>query len=175
MLVVCGLQLLAQDSSYHHQIGIGVPKLVKHVFSVDENSFLLSYRNTSCPKINFRGGLDFSFTNREDDINYYAVKLGVDTYLKKFKKWDVYTGIDVSFRYAYSDLLKTVNTRASLNVLFGIMYKVSPHFSISTEPYLFFASNYFNDEDTYDVNQKNQKWESFGMGGVGFLSVNFHF
>ena len=175
VLVACNFQLLAQDSTTHHQIGIGVPKLVKHAFTADVNSFLLNYRNSSLKGINFRTGLDFSFTNKEDETNYYAIKLGADTHLKTFKKWDVYSGLDLNFRYAYDALLKTTNTRTSINLLLGIMYKFGPHFSISTEPYLYLASSFFNDEDTYDTDQKNQRWTSLGLSGVGFLTLNFHF
>lgn len=164
-----------QDSIVHHQIGLGVPKLIKHVFAVDENSFLLNYRYNSYKKINFRAGLDFSLTNKEGEQSYYAFKLGTDTYLKKVKKWELYTGIDISYRYAYDDLLKTVNTRVGGNLFLGIMYKFGPHFSISTEPYLFVSSHFYNDEDTLDTEQQNQKWTEFGLAGIGFLMLNFHF
>ena len=166
--------LRAQDS-LNHQIGIGLPKLIQHVFTVDPNSYLLNYRNSSLKGIQLRAGLDFYNSNKGTEINYLATKLGFDFVLGDYSKWILYSGLDLTYSKSYDNLLKTDTQRLGGHAFLGIMFHISEHFSISTEPYIFVAKDSFNDEDSFDPSQQDQSWTSFGISGVGFLVVNFHF
>lgn len=165
----------AQEYSFKHQIGIGLPKFVNHLFPKDANSYLINYRYNSLKTINLRTGFDFSFSSKEDDIQNHAFRLGIDVYLKRFPKWDLYGGLDINYSFSEDKLLKTVTFRTGPTILFGIMYRFSENFSISTEPNLFIAYNFFTDLDSFDLDEKNRKWTDIGIGGVGFLNLNFHF
>lgn len=166
----------AQDSLvYKHQIGVGLPKLINHIFSVDQNSFLLNYRYRYSNKMALRSGLDFSLTSNNETPSFFALKLGFDRTVKTFKKWNVYYGLDLTGGYLWDPDIKSDNVRIGTHLLLGINYFVGPHFSVAMEPYLAYSFNYFHDHDTLDPDQQHKSWHQLGLGGVGFLIVNFHF
>ena len=170
------LSVYGQDSLvYRHQLGVGLPKLVNHVFSIDENAFLLNYRYQVSEKVNLRFGVDFKVATNESDLNFVAGKFGVDKQIKRFNKWVFYLGSDITCRYLRDPLINSDAIKVTNQVLLGIMYYFDEHFSMSMEPYLAFEYNYYNDRDSFDLDQQNQHWFSSYIGGVGFLQLNFHF
>jgi hypothetical protein len=60
-----------------------------------------------------------------------------------------------------------------LGVFLGVQYFLSPHFSISTEPMLYYKYIYVVDRSSFQKDNKTS-WSETGFGRIGFVELNFH-
>lgn len=157
-----------------HQVGIGINKFIKSVFASDDNAMIINYRYTGKGKWSYRTGFDFMKNDSDGGFTQYGFKLGIDRNLKIYRNWNFYYGADIFTRYSNYKNINKPQYDNGLGVFFGIQYFISPHFSISTEPMLYYKYVYLIDKSTFQSNSKSG-WSETGFGKIGFVELNFHF
>lgn len=162
------------SSSPQHQIGIGISRFINAAFPNDSNTFLLEYRYLKNATWAYRIGGDYSANNHTDSLYEIALKVGIDGVYKNYQQWSFYYGIDIWGRHLYYKDRQQYFTSIALNPFFGIQYKLSKNFSLSTEPGFFFKYNIRRDYRSFDPKAQMDTWES-RFAKVGIVQVNFHF
>ncbi|SIS79550.1 hypothetical protein SAMN05421786_102153 [Chryseobacterium ureilyticum] len=176
----CSILCLAQaqkDTLFtipQHQIGIGINKFIKSIFASDDNAMIINYRYSPKGKWSYRTGFDFKKDDSEGGFTQFAIKLGVDRNLKRYRNWNFYYGADYFMRYSNYKNINKPQYDNGIGAFIGVQYFISPHFSISTEPMFYYKYIYIIDKDTFQKDKK-RGWSETGFGKIGFVELNFHF
>lgn len=157
-----------------HQIGIGINKFIKSIFASDDNAMIINYRYSPKGKWSYRTGFDFKKDDSEGGFTQFAIKLGVDRNLKRYRNWNFYYGADYFMRYSNYKNINKPQYDNGIGAFIGVQYFISPHFSISTEPMFYYKYIYITDKDTFQKDKKTG-WSETGFGKIGFVELNFHF
>lgn len=164
--------LVAQDV-LKNQISLNADDLVPAVFSSNSNDYNLGYRRLFSENKHLRFGLKYFF--EEDNQLILGIKPGIDFILKtSSKKWKFYYGLDLAFTYLDSYQAERKNYESSLIGFFRIEFILGKHFSISTEPGLFFKLQNIKDYDGSPVDNSNEVFSS-GIKNLGVINLNFSF
>ena len=165
--------LVAQEENLKNQIYLNADDLIPAVFSSNSNDYNLGYRRLISENKHIRFGLKYFF--EEDNQLTVGIKPGIDFSLKtSSKKWKFYYGIDLAFNYSDSYQAERKNYESSLIGFFRIEFIVGKHFSISTEPGLFFMLQNIDDYDQSPVDNSNEVLSS-GIKNIGVINLNFSF
>lgn len=167
-----GSHLVAQGG-LKNQISLNADDLIPAVFSSNSNEYNIGYRRLFSENKHLRFGLKYFF--EEDNQLTLGVKPGVDFSLKtSSRKWKFYYGLDLAFNYSDSYQAERKNYESSLIVFFRIEFILGKHFSISTEPGLFFKLQNIKDYDGSPVDNSNDVFSS-GIKNLGVINLNFSF
>jgi hypothetical protein len=167
-----GNQLVAQEE-LKNQIYLNADDLIPAVFSSNSNDYNLGYRRLVSENKHLRFGLKYFF--EQDNQLTLGVKPGIDFSLKtNSKKWKFYYGVDAAFNYSDSYQAERKNYETSLIGFFRIEFVLGKHFSISTEPGLFFQLETIDDYDQSPVDNSNEVFSS-GIKNIGVINLNFSF
>lgn len=157
-----------------NQVGISLNKFIKSVFASDDNAMIINYRYSGKNKWSYRTGFDFKNDDSEGGYSQFAFKLGIDRNLKRYRRWNFYYGADYFFRYSNYKNINKPQYDNGLGVFLGVQYFLSPHFSLSTEPMLYYKYIYVVDRSSFQKDNKTA-WSETGFGRIGFVELNFHF
>lgn len=167
-----GNQLYAQEE-LKNQLSLNADDIIPAVFSSNSNEYNLSYRRLVSENKQLRIGLKYFF--EEDNQFTIGVKPGIDFTLKtSSNKWKFFYGLDLAFNYSDSYQAERKNYESSLIPFFRIEFVVGKHFSISTEPGLFFKLETIKDYDGSPVDNSNEVFSS-GIKSLGLINLNFSF
>ena len=165
--------LVAQERELKNQIYLNADDLIPAVFSSNSNDYNLGYRRLVSENKHIRFGLKYFF--EEENQLTLGIKPGVDFSLKtSSKRWKFYYGIDLAFNYSDSYQAERKIYESSLIGFFRIDFIIGKHFSISTEPGLFFMFQNIDDYDQSPVDNSN-KFLSSGIKNLGVINLNFSF
>ncbi|MBT7850671.1 MAG: hypothetical protein P8M66_01820 [Flavobacteriaceae bacterium] len=167
-----GSQLYAQEE-LKNQISLNADDLIPAVFSSNSNDFNLGYRRMKSERKHLRFGLKYFY--EEDNRLTVGIKPGIDFKLKSSsKRWRFYYGLDLAFNYSDSYQAERKNYESSLIGFFRIELVLGKHFSISTEPGLFFKLQNIKDYDGSPIDNSNEIFSS-GIKNLGVINLNFSF
>nr|WP_314288717.1 hypothetical protein [uncultured Capnocytophaga sp.] len=164
----------AKQPECRHQIGIGLSKFVNAAFPSDSNAFLLEYRYLKTPAVAYRLGGDYRADTAKDSNYELALKIGIDRLFKDYKKWQFYYGIDLWGRYLYYKDRRQHFTNIAINPFFGVLFRLSKNFSVSTEPGFFVKYSIRRDRQSFDP-EAQAEWFESRLAKIGFVQLNFHF
>lgn len=165
---------LSYDEKIKHQVGIGLNNFIKSAFTADKNAYNIEYRYSLLPKLSLRSGFSYDANSGEDGFKQGGFKIGIDKNFKRYKSLSVYYGIDVMYKYTnFSSLSKNQHDFGAA-LIFGMQYNFSKHFSLSTEPILYFRRSIVIDNATFSKDNIT-KWNEYGLGKIGYIQLNFHF
>ncbi|MBP7172504.1 MAG: outer membrane beta-barrel protein [Cloacibacterium sp.] len=165
---------LSYDQQIKHQVGIGLNNFIKSAFTSDANSYNLEYRYYKNDKIAWRAGVSYEGNSGESGYTQGGLKIGIDRNFRRYRSWSVYYGFDIMYKYAHFKNINKDEHNLGAGIVLGIQYNISKHFSISTEPTLYFKRNITVDHATFSKDNTT-KWNEYGLGKVGYVQMNFHF
>lgn len=157
-----------------HQVGIGISNFINSAFSSDINAYDVEYRYKYSSKIALRAGASYEKDDSENGFVDGGIKLGVDWNLRKYQKWTVYYGVDFMSNLSNYKNINKDQYSFGIAPLLGIQYNVSPNFSLSIEPNIYFRYYKVIDKSTFLSNNVTE-WTRSGLGKLGYIQVNFHF
>lgn len=157
-----------------HQISIAASRFINSVFPTDKNAYLLTYRFKKNKKYHYRLGLNYNLDTSEGGTVDFGAKIGYDKLFKRTRKWEFYYGFELGGMYHHIKESDKHLGAALVNSFLGIMFNISKHFSISTEPGIFIKYNFVIDNGSFDK-EANKKWIDSGFSNVGIINLNFHF
>ena len=164
-----------KDSTWFpHQISINMSKFIRGIFPSDEYAYEIGYRYRLNEKWALRTSISFQNETSETGYNEGRLKLGADRIFKDYGKWRFYYGADL---FGYYISYKGTDRRiiqTGLSVLLGVIFYISPHFSLATEPDIYLLYNHYLDRNTFSENTTEEYW-IFGFGNIGQIKVSFHF
>ena len=134
-------------------------------------TFYLSYNFSE--KNTLRFGTELTRISGSKGNAYLQLKLGYSRVFKRKEKWSFYYGADAIYEYEDNlDSEREINTGGGL-VYVGATFFISPHFSLTTEPSLYFVFLRDHRYDTFlpGVSSSNKQ----GFTNIGLVRVNYHF
>lgn len=157
-----------------HQLGIGISNFINSAFSSDVNAYNLEYRYKYNTKTSLRAGASYERDDSESGFIDGGVKFGIDRNLKKYQKWTFYYGVDLMANLSSYKNVNKDQYNFGIAPLLGIQYNVSPNFSLSIEPNIYFKYYKVIDKSTF-LSDNITEWTQSGFGKLGYIQVNFHF
>jgi hypothetical protein len=124
-------------------------------------------------KNQLRFGTELTRLSGNKGSAYLQLKLGYNRTIKQKEKWRFYVGADAI--YEYEDNLTSeqeINTTGGL-IYVGATYFISPHFSLTTEPSLYFV--FLNTHHYDSFAPKRKRFNIQGFTNIGLLRINYHF
>lgn len=165
--------LFSQEDYTKHQIGINASKFIV-LFNEQVNNLDLSYRHSFKANQRFRLASSVDISTEEGDINDYEIRLGYDFDLKQTKRWNFYTGVDVTFGQSITKSTERATTKVGPYIFLGALFKMGKHFSFSTEPSLAIFHKIRKDPNSFDATA-NSNWTEIKLLNIGQIKVGFHF
>jgi hypothetical protein len=138
---------------------------------VYSSEIYFSYNISEKNKLRF--GTELARASGSKGNAYLQLKLGYSRVFKKKGKWEFYYGGDAIYEYEDNlDSEREINTGGGL-VYVGANFYISPHFSLGTEPSLYFVFLRNHRYDTFlpGVSSSNKQ----GFTNIGLVRVNYHF
>ena len=162
-----------QGSFLRHQVGLNASEFVV-LFENQPRSTVLNYRLKLDSNYTLRAGVNYDQI-KDADNGYlrYTARLGADRVLKQTGKWEFYAAIDgllILNKFQSDD---RYTREMGFWVSLGILFKISKHFSISTEPN--FSWFFVNHEDPDSFSDKISRWQERRLSNIGQLLLNVHF
>lgn len=167
-------EIFNSEEEIKHQVGIGLNSFVKSAFTSDDNTFSLDYRYKVNQKLQLRAGLSYDEDTGENGYRQGGIKFGIDKNLRRYSHWNFYYGSDLMYKYSNFKNVNKAQHDIGIGFLLGIQYYISKHFSLSTEPTLYFKNIIVVDHNTFLKNNIDT-WSEFGLGKIGYVQLNFHF
>lgn len=161
------------DSLLRHQIGINANKVFNILFKNQSYSAAISYNFAFNSKSFLRLGTNYKqSTGDEGEMEAFA-KLGFHRVVKRYKKLEVYTGMDLIGGYNQSEPTQEVAGFGGVAPFFGLAILFSQHFSISTEPKFYTILSANTDRDSFDQTVYSKYY--FGLTNIGQVQVRLSF
>ncbi len=164
----------AQEKIFKHQIGINASNFVNMLLESQTNSFDINYVYSFNNKNALRTGFNFYQITTKDGYIDVGTKIGYQKIFINRQKWLYYYSIDILNSYLYDKNDKKETIKVGVVTSFGISYKISNNFFLTTEPNLYMIYNIFNDYDIFS-NEKSKKWFEKGIGNIGHIQLTFIF
>tara|TARA_B110000967_G_scaffold204913_1_gene248349 strand:+ start:1829 stop:2386 length:558 start_codon:yes stop_codon:yes gene_type:complete len=164
--------MFAQDV-LKNMISLNADDLIPAVFSSNSSEYNLNYRRAVSENNHLRFGLKYFLEN--DNQFTIGAKPGVDFKLKSSSgKWSFFYGIDLAFDYIDNYQSERKYIDSSFVPFFRIELLLGKHFSISTEPGLFFKFQKIKDYDGSPIDNSDEIFSS-GIKNLGVINLNFSF
>jgi len=144
------------------------------LFNEEVNILDLSYRYSLNESKRLRLASSLDFSTEDGDMTNYEVRLGYDFEIRTTPRWDFYSGFDFTFGQSISTATERTTTTFGSYILFGALFKMGDHFSLSTEPSLAFFGKERKDPNSFSPDA-NQKWTEIKLLNIGQIKVSFHF
>ena len=156
-----------------HQIGINASKFIVF-FNEQVNNLDLTYRYSLNEKQRLRLATSLDISNEPGDIKNYEGRIGYDFDIKKTNRWNFYSGLDFTFGQSITTSTERKTTIVGPYFLFGALFKMGNHFSLSTEPSLAILHKSRKDPNSFD-SDSNANWTEIKLLNIGQIKVSFHF
>lgn len=166
-------QEVNNDAYTKHQIGINASKFVV-LFNEQVNNLDLTYRHSIKQNQRLRVASSFDVSTEDGDITDYEVRLGYDFNIRDTKRWNFYSGFDLSFGQSITSSTDRINTRYGPSIFLGALFKIGKYFSLSTEPSIAIIGKNRKDPNSFDPDA-NSTWTEFKLQNIGQITVGFHF
>lgn len=165
--------IFSQEDFTKHQISVNASKFVV-LFNEQVNNLDLTYRYSFDKNQRIRLASSIDVSTEEGDISDYEIRLGYDFDIKDSKRWNFYTGVDLTYGQSVSKSSGRSSTNLGSYLLFGALFKIGDHFSLSTEPSLAVFRKNRTDDDSFDPDA-NSSWTEVKLLNIGQIKVGFHF
>ena len=165
--------LFSQEDYTKHQISVNASKFIV-LFNEQVNNLDLSYRHSFADNQRLRLASSVDISTEEGDISDYEIRLGYDFDIKNSKRWSFYAGTDFTYGQSISASSGRSTTKFGPYLLFGALFKIGNHFSLSTEPSLTVFRKTRRDDESFDLDA-NSSWTEVKLLNIGQIKVGFHF
>ncbi len=162
------------NNIFKHQIGINASDFVNMIFKSQTNSFDINYSFALSKKNLLRTSLNFYQITTEDGYIDAGTRIGYQRIFLNRKRWLYYYSIDFMASYLYYKSDKKETLKFGIITSFGISFKISNNFFLTTEPNFYWIYNIFNDYDTFS-DDNSKKWFEKGIDNVGHIQLTFIF
>lgn len=143
------------------------------LFRTQSTNFDLNYRfhldSLNC----LRSSLNYNKITGDDGRLDYGARIGFDRNIKYFKKFSVYTGIDINLNYQFYDIDNRSIRSIGPSFFLGFKYQPTHFLSISTEPGFYWFNKLAKDPESFS--DKRTAWNEFNISNLGQLLLSFHF
>lgn len=161
------------SSATRFSFGFDGSRVFNQLFRANPYSSLMYGEYRISQKNFIRVAGDLEQTSGDDGKFDFQSKLGYKRVLQEKNTWLFYAGIDAVYEYEFnrnSDVL--IHTEGGL-LYVGATKMFGPHFSLSTEPSVFFVFKQLHDFDSFsgEVGHSNEQ----GLTHVGLVRATFHF
>ena len=165
--------VFSQEAYTKHQIGINASKFIV-LFNEQVNNLDISYRYsmTEGQRLRFASSVDVS--TEDGDISDYEFRLGYDFTIKDSKRWNFYSGLDVTYGQSITKSSGRESTIVGPYIFFGSLFKIGKYFSLSTEPSLAILGKIRKDPESFSPDA-NSNWLEVKLLNIGQIKVGFHF
>ena len=165
--------LFSQEGYTKHQIGINASKFIV-LFNEQVNNLDIGYRYSFTKNQRLRLATSVDLSTEEGDRSDYELRIGYDFDLRQSKRWDFYTGLDLTFGQSITTSTQRVTTKFGPYFFVGALFKIGKHFSLSTEPSLAIFGKIRKDPNSFDA-EANTRWTEVKLQNIGQIKVGFHF
>lgn len=174
--LIASQRLSAQDEQarYPNQVSINAGKFLRGLFPGDDYAFEIGYRYSLKSNWAIRTSMGFQNQTSESGFHEGRLSLGADRIFKNYGKWKFYYGVDGFGYFIFYKSTSRKTLQAGISALLGVIFYISPHFSISTEPQVYILFNHYIDEDSFADDSKDDYW-IYGFGNIGQIKISFHF
>ncbi|MBV7440016.1 hypothetical protein KRX57_01145 [Weeksellaceae bacterium TAE3-ERU29] len=124
--------------------------------------------------MHYRAGANYNYTSGDDTNLNLGLKVGIDKTFLQSNNWFFYYGMDIGGSYNFYKRTEKHIGDVFIAPFLGIMYKFNKNFSVSTEPNIYYKTNFIIDNGTFETDNK-KVWGQSGLGKIGYLQLNFHF
>ncbi len=102
----------------------------------------------------------------------YQIKLGYKRSIRKSGSWLFYCGLDAMFEYEFNRNSQVEQLTEGGLLYVGTTYRFSKHFSLSTEPTLYWV---YKQKEDFDIIDSKKFSNNQGFTHVGLVRASFHF
>ena len=102
----------------------------------------------------------------------YQIKLGYKRSIRHSGNWLFYCGLDAMFEYEFNRNSQVEQLTEGGLLYVGATYRFSKHFSLSTEPTLFWV---YKQKEDFDIVDSKKFSNNQGITHVGLVRASFHF
>ena len=173
LILGMGAFLFAQEAYTKHQLSVNASKFIV-LFNEQVNNLDVSYRYSINNNQRLRLASSVDVSTEEGDISDYEIRLGYDFNIKDSKRWNFYTGLDMTYGQSINQSTGRSTANIGPYIFFGSLFKIGKHFSLSTEPSLSILSKVRKDPDSFSPDA-NSNWVEVKMLNIGQIKVGFHF
>lgn len=175
MAILFSCPAISQSDSLNQKFSFGFDgsRVFNQLFRANPYSSLLYLEYQFGPKSIVRLAGDLDQVSGVDGKLDFQNKLGYKRILKQKKAWTFYAGIDGVFEYEFNRNSQVEQFTEGGLLYIGATVKLSEHFSLSTEPSLYFIYSQTTDLDSFFSETKYSN--SQGMTHVGLVRASFHF
>lgn len=171
----CILKGSAQtDSSFtKFSFGFDGSRVFNQLFRANPYSSLLYLEYNFLPNYALRIAGDAEQVSGDEGKFDYQTKLGLKRYILNKDNWFFYFGIDGVFEYEFNRNTQVKQFTEGSLLYIGATYKIGNHFSLTTEPSVYFVFKQKRDLDSFDSSTKYSDMQGFTQ--VGLVRASFHF
>lgn len=162
------------DSSFtKFSFGFDGSRVFNQLFRANPYSSLLYLEYSFSPKYTLRIAGDAEQVSGDEGKFDYQTKLGLKRYILNKDNWLFYFGLDGIFEYEFNRNTQVKQFTEGSLLYIGATYKIGNHFSLTTEPSLYFVFKQKRDLDSFDSSTKYSNMQGFTH--VGLVRASFHF
>lgn len=164
------------DTSFsnRHQLGYNATETIRLFQRESEHVYKLYYRYQLNSSSFLRSGLNYSLDTSGQGSLDIDIKIGFDRVFKTSGKWRFYAGGDFMGGFEKFSSSSRKNYIAGAGPFFGVIFFLNEHFSLSTEPGLFFKVKYYKNTNTFNP-ENSETWVEMDMVNVGQIIMSVHF
>lgn len=173
------LEVLAQKADTptvftRHQVGFNASEALRVFERPRGDHYKVYYLYNFTKATSLRTGLNYSLDTSGTGSLKIGIKTGWKRVFKDYGKWKFYLGGDIIAEYEKFSSSSRRNYEAGVGPLFGVIFYMNDHFSVSTDTNLFFKVKHYNNPDSFNpVN--SETWVIMDIANIGQLILSVHF
>jgi hypothetical protein len=162
------------DVITRHQVGFNASEALRVFERPRGDHYKINYQYKFNQKSSFRAGVNYSLDTSGAGSIKIGVKTGWQKIFKDYGAWKFYYGADAISEFEKFSSSSRRNYEMGAGPLFGVIFYMNDHFSISTDTNLFFRLKHYNDPDSFNPDN-SETWIAMDIANIGQLVLSVHF
>ena len=165
-----------QWSDSPHRLGFPATSTFRFLSRGDDQVYDLNYRYRQQQGRHLRASLSLRYNSSDSDQFILNTRVGLDRVFKQSAnhKWQFYTGADLALGIEKRSTGGRWYYAGGIVPFIGAQYRITEHFSLSTEPGFLLQVRHLNETDSFNT-PEDETWFEAEFMNIGQILISFHF